>query len=420
MTQKTKTQLTAEVPTTFPSGQQIKIVEFRDWFIDQIDSFAAQQTAFVTALSADLTIIDAAPAANETNANFVYLDTNGANRKVTLAADKKVEGNLILVKNTGTAGDEITIHADLPTNPTLATLQDGQFALLQYDADTTTWVIVFLLSSSLSNIDHGGLSGLADDDHPQYQLRSEEGAANGYASLDASTLVPVAQIPTLDHGSKLSGLADDDHPQYHNDTRGDIRYYTKTLLDGGQLDNRYYTESEIDTQQGVQDTAIGLNTAKVSADGSIDTHSDVDVTTSTPVVGDLLRFDGSNWVPTKANLQRSIVQNTAVAFTSATFIDIPSLSTTIDLDLTGTIDGVLHYSAERSGATSSFTEFRIVINGTNGPIFADNLTSFHDTGVAAFFVSSLAAGTYTVSAQCQTTEPITIDSAVLIVSAIED
>jgi hypothetical protein len=49
---------------------------------------------------------------------------------------------------------------------------------------------------------------------------------------------------TTDHGS-LTGLADDDHTQYHNNTRGDARYYTKTLLDGGQLDNRYYTETEV-------------------------------------------------------------------------------------------------------------------------------------------------------------------------------
>lgn len=33
-----------------------------------------------------------------------------------------------------------------------------------------------------------------------------------------------------DHGA-LTGLADDDHPQYHNDTRGDVRYYTKAQVD---------------------------------------------------------------------------------------------------------------------------------------------------------------------------------------------
>jgi hypothetical protein len=49
----------------------------------------------------------------------------------------------------------------------------------------------------------------------------------------------------IDHGN-LSGLTDDDHPQYHTDARGDARYYTETELDNGQLDNRYYTESEVD------------------------------------------------------------------------------------------------------------------------------------------------------------------------------
>jgi len=33
-----------------------------------------------------------------------------------------------------------------------------------------------------------------------------------------------------DHGA-LTGLGDDDHPQYHNDARGDARYYTQTQID---------------------------------------------------------------------------------------------------------------------------------------------------------------------------------------------
>lgn len=43
---------------------------------------------------------------------------------------------------------------------------------------------------------HSALSGLAvGDDHPQYQRESEKGAASGYASLDAGTRVPFAQMP---------------------------------------------------------------------------------------------------------------------------------------------------------------------------------------------------------------------------------
>jgi hypothetical protein len=44
--------------------------------------------------------------------------------------------------------------------------------------------------------DHGALDGLTDDDHTQYQKESEKAAASGYASLDGSTKVPLAQLPT--------------------------------------------------------------------------------------------------------------------------------------------------------------------------------------------------------------------------------
>lgn len=68
------------------------------------------------------------------------------------------------------------------------------------------------------------------------------GTAN-YLRADGSWAPPPG-AGTSDHGA-LTGLGDDDHTQYHNDTRGDVRYYTKTLLDSGQLDTRYYTEAEV-------------------------------------------------------------------------------------------------------------------------------------------------------------------------------
>lgn len=40
----------------------------------------------------------------------------------------------------------------------------------------------------------------------------------------------IEQSISFDHGT-LSGLGDDDHTQYHNDTRGDVRYYTKAQTD---------------------------------------------------------------------------------------------------------------------------------------------------------------------------------------------
>lgn len=56
--------------------------------------------------------------------------------------------------------------------------------------------------------------------------------------------------------SNISDLNSDSHSQYLNSTRGDTRYYTKVSLDGGQLDNRYYTESEVDTISGSLDAKM--------------------------------------------------------------------------------------------------------------------------------------------------------------------
>lgn len=61
---------------------------------------------------------------------------------------------------------------------------------------------------------------------------------------------------TISNHGDLTGLSNDDHPQYHNNTRGDARYYTKTILDNGQLDSRYYTELEVDTISGSLQSGI--------------------------------------------------------------------------------------------------------------------------------------------------------------------
>jgi hypothetical protein len=60
----------------------------------------------------------------------------------------------------------------------------------------------------------------------------------------------------------------DPHPIYLNDTRGDVRYYTKTQLDSGQLDIRYFTESELNA--GALDTRYYTETELNS--GALDTR----------------------------------------------------------------------------------------------------------------------------------------------------
>lgn len=92
----------------------------------------------------------------------------------------------------------------------------------------------------------------------QLALQEHQGDIDGLVSVDNSQQTQINQNATdidnleanaiTDHGS-LSGLSDDDHVQYLNQTRGDVRYYTK---------------SQIDSLQLVQDDAISLNSAKTS------------------------------------------------------------------------------------------------------------------------------------------------------------
>ena len=116
---------------------------------------------------------------------------------------------------------------------------------------------------------------------------------------------------------------------------------------------------------------------------------------------------------------RSVVQNSSIGFSSSTFTDIPGMTTTVSLTDTGDIDGVFYYSALRSGALNAVTEYRVVINGNNGQSYIDTLSTFNDTGAVAHNVSGLSPGTYTVTAQGLTDQPITITSCQLVAVAVE-
>lgn len=74
----------------------------------------------------------------------------------------------------------------------------------------------------------------------------------------------------ISHGS-IADLLSDHHTQYFNQSRGDARYYTKTLLDGGQLDNRYYTEPEVTqlVNSRIASTEKGAANGVPTLDGTI-------------------------------------------------------------------------------------------------------------------------------------------------------
>lgn len=116
-----------------------------------------------------------------------------------------------------------------------------------------------------------------------------------------------------DHGA-LTGLLDDDHLQYHNDTRGDARYYTQAQLDAGQLDTRYYTETNLQTS----------GQASVHWD-NITNEPSFSLTGHTHTAADVTDFD------TEVSNNATVVSLVADSHVAATVLD----GTGIDLTLTG-------------------------------------------------------------------------------------
>jgi hypothetical protein len=83
------------------------------------------------------------------------------------------------------------------TDVSPGTPTNGQ--VLTYNFSSGQWQSQSPATGGVS--DHGSLTGLGDDDHTQYQLRSEKNTTNGYAGLDSSGLLSPSRIPSFSIGN---------------------------------------------------------------------------------------------------------------------------------------------------------------------------------------------------------------------------
>lgn len=102
---------------------------------------------------------------------------------------------------TPTAHNITTAHNGFPGGTTNFLREDGTWQAAGGSTPVATTTV-----QGKAKVDHDSAGdpvaltsaghGAASDPHTQYQKESEKGAASGYASLDAGTKVPIAEIPT--------------------------------------------------------------------------------------------------------------------------------------------------------------------------------------------------------------------------------
>lgn len=211
--------------------------------------------------------------------------------------------NTISDFSTQVAIDETTTSLSLASNILTYTDEDG----VQTNIDLS----LYLDDTNLARIVSGtlnpttGIVTFTRDDSSTFTIDFSPLLDNQNASEVAVT--PVGNLTSTDvqaalqeHQTDIDTLNTTDtnlQSQITNNDTDISTIQTEQTTQNTNISTNSTNISNLQASQSTQDSAIALNTAKISADGSIDTHSDVDTSTAGPTVGDQLTWDGTNWVP---------------------------------------------------------------------------------------------------------------------------
>lgn len=188
--------------------------------------------------------------------------------------------------------------------------------------------------------------------------------------------------------NKHSKIDLDDGTNPHNTTKSDVGL--------GDADNTSDADKQISTA-----TQNALD-AKISADGSINTHSDVDTSTTAPINGDLLRWDvgSSEWKPSTSAIsttytyRKSFVAERNNALTGKLALGNGSSINTMGVAITEDCK-LISVGISSSGVTSG--QWQIFRNGAS--IHITNTTTQLVTVDELASPVSLSSGDY-INADC--------------------
>lgn len=196
-----------------------------------------------------------------------------------------------------------------------------------------------------------------------------------------------------DHGL-LTGLSDDDHSQYHNDTRGDVRYYTKSVADGllvskvnkndSSSNGGYYPYASNpknflnQTQTDALYKALGYVPSWSEITGkpstfspSSHTHTLSDLLNSGGASGDIIYWNGTAWIRLAKGLNNTVlgVDGSGIFGYKSDVVSGGTYTNGYGIDLSGNIfslnktlrDSIL--SAARTRSTHTGTQAQSTVAG---------------------------------------------------------
>ena len=210
------------------------------------------------------------------------------------------------------------------TDAWLDTTTGDLYVVTDVTAGAAVWV-----QTSGGVSDHGALSGLLDDDHPQYVLKTDGGneVANVVAASGAAHTFDLAtgnhQHVTLTADCTFTMPAPGPgksftHWRRQDATGGRLSTYTGVLWTGGVTPTFSPDPGAVDIVAFLSDGSswYGVTGAAAAAlVGALDDLSDVAV--SSPAPGDRLRFDGSGWVNSDLHWEPMVTYDGLVMLDSA-------------------------------------------------------------------------------------------------------
>jgi hypothetical protein len=332
---------------TLEAGEERDLLADGDYLTEQL-SGSTDLVNFLTATTFDRltdfggSVIPAGQAFDDQNTDAHIGDTSAHGLQIAVLANITDAGSGQVIGSTERrklAGIESGAEVNDDANEILEKLQSLS-APIKLDVGTLQGQSAAALRDRATHTGTQPASTISDfDTAADARITAQKGAVNGIAELDANGRVPSSQltVSAFEFKGNWDANANSLAPASGVGTQGDLYRVSvagTTNLDGetdwqvgdqavfdgtvwSKIDN---TESvaSVNGQQGsvvldTDDVAEGVgnlyftdarvasspsvvaNAAKVSADGSIDTHSDVDTTGAAS--GQLLGYNGSTWVP---------------------------------------------------------------------------------------------------------------------------